>query len=478
MLWLALHLPELPLEIFTRGIAAAESLVVTEGRGRDERVRHVTAPARRAGIAPGLALDAALALNHRLHVRVRDERAEQTALAGLAQWAMQFTSFAHLAEPCAVLLEIQGSLRLFGGVAPLCRAIEQGVMALGWNASLAVAPTPLGASWLARTTSGRRITEMKSLTGALFPLPLSSLDLTESQQQILHGIGVRTLGECLRLPRDGFARRLGKETVALFDRALGLIPDPRAPYVPPEHYEGRLALPAPVDNVEALTFALHRLLIELAGFLTARGVGIQRAGIGLRHADRTVSELLLELVSPTRDVQHLLNLLREQLARTPLKAPVEEVSLTSRVLRPLADRNTDFFVRSREEPESRAALIEHLVARLGPQAVQGVRVVAEHRPEYAWRYVAPGAAPGQGVARRRPLWLLASPTLLEIRDEAPWLDGHLSLQPDRERIESGWWDGYDVQRDYFIARDARGMQLWVFRELTGERRWFVHGVFG
>jgi len=440
-------------------------------------VCHANVSARRAGVTPGIGFDAALALNHCLQVRVRDARAEQAALAGFARWALQFTSFVSIAQPYTLLLEIGGSLRLFGGMAPLCHAIECGVADLGWSASLAVAPTSLGAAWLARTESGTCITDMKMLTGALFPLPLHGLGLTESQQQTLHGIGVRTLGECLRLPRDGLARRLGMEAVAMFDRALGRRPDPRMPYVPPEHYEGRLALPAPVDNAEALAFALHRLLVELAGFLTARGAGVQRARIGLHHPDRTTSELVLDLVSPTRDAAHLLNLVREQLARTPLKGSVEEVSLESLVLRELASRNGDFFIRAREESESRTALIERLIARLGREAVQGVSAVAEHRPEYAWRYVAPGAAPGQGVASRRPLWLLASPAPLAVRDEAPWLDGHLSLQPDRERIESGWWDGHDVQRDYFIARDAKGMQLWIFRELTGARRWFVHGVF-
>jgi hypothetical protein len=33
-----------------------------------------------------------------------------------------------------------------------------------------------------------------------------------------------------------------------------------------------------------------------------------------------------------------------------------------------------------------------------------------------------------------------------------------------ERIETGWWDGDPVARDYFIAVDAEGALLWVFRQ--------------
>jgi hypothetical protein len=32
-------------------------------------------------------------------------------------------------------------------------------------------------------------------------------------------------------------------------------------------------------------------------------------------------------------------------------------------------------------------------------------------------------------------------------------------------------------RDYFVARNPLGGRYWVFRELEGERRWFVHGIW-
>ena len=52
----------------------------------------------------------------------------------------------------------------------------------------------------------------------------------------------------------------------------------------------------------------------------------------------------------------------------------------------------------------------------------------------------------------------------------------LTLVSGPERLESGWWDGDDIARDYFVGRDASERCLWVFRTRAGE--WFVHGVFG
>jgi hypothetical protein len=71
----------------------------------------------------------------------------------------------------------------------------------------------------------------------------------------------------------------------------------------------------------------------------------------------------------------------------------------------------------------------------------------------------------------RPLWLLSSPQPLGTDPIA----AEIRLESGPERIETGWWDGFEVGRDYFVGRNARGEALWLYRERGGE--WFVHGVF-
>jgi protein ImuB len=134
------------------------------------------------------------------------------------------------------------------------------------------------------------------------------------------------------------------------------------------------------------------------------------------------------------------------------------------------------------------ALVEHLRARLGTQAVYGIRRVAEHRPEHAWCVAEPAmqaaAAPAAATPAAtlpvcsRPLWLLHAPRVLEVRTGRPRHDGELQLLRGPERIQSGWWDGDDIQRDYYVARDASGALLWICRECHGEQRWLLQGIFG
>ena len=86
------------------------------------------------------------------------------------------------------------------------------------------------------------------------------------------------------------------------------------------------------------------------------------------------------------------------------------------------------------------------------------------------------------AAGTRPLWLLREPRRLEAAPDGsgyPCDDGQrLDLLAGPERIETGWWEGDDIERDYYIAADAEGARLWIFRERGGSQRWFLHGYFG
>jgi len=139
-------------------------------------------------------------------------------------------------------------------------------------------------------------------------------------------------------------------------------------------------------------------------------------------------------------------------------------------------------------------LIERLRARLGPEAVYGLQVLPAHRPEKAWGATEPPGVAGRksayrGRARashaaapwlafRRPTWLLPAPQLLSEREGMPRRRGPLRFLSEPERIETGWWDGGEVARDYYMAVDIHGVRLWVFRERVAPHRWFLHGVFG
>jgi len=176
----------------------------------------------------------------------------------------------------------------------------------------------------------------------------------------------------------------------------------------------------------------------------------------------------VSLASAGRDAERFLQLLRERFATLPLEQPVEALRLEAEDFAPLQPRSAGLFGDPAAEEEHWSRLLERLRARLGRESVHGLATHPDHRPEYAWRRVEPGEwDPRQPPATGpRPLWLVEPPRRI---DEAQF-----ALLAGPERIESGWWDGDDARRDYFVACAADGSMAWLYRE-AGE--WFLHGLF-
>jgi protein ImuB len=45
-----------------------------------------------------------------------------------------------------------------------------------------------------------------------------------------------------------------------------------------------------------------------------------------------------------------------------------------------------------------------------------------------------------------------------------------------ERIETGWWRGRSVRRDYWRVETATGERFWLFRRLESGQ-WQLHGAY-
>ena len=480
MLWLALHFPFLALDVSARGAVEPGPLAIASSAEASAVVVACNPAARRRGVQAGMALATACALDSSLKILPRDTAAEQAALERVAAWAIQYTPAASIAPPVDVLLEVAGSLNLFGGLTRLCGLIEHAIAELGYSACVACAPTPLAAQWFARAGLAVKIRHHDALRHALEQLPAAVLGRPLQVAALLEDIGARTLGDFLRLPRDGAARRFGQSLIDDLDRALGRLPDARAPYTPPPRFSAALPLPAPVHEAEALLFAARRLIAELCGLLAAGGNGVQQLRFTLSHEDHEDTQIALSLLAATRDPEHLVSVLRERLGRLQLAGPATAIALASESLVPLPARSLSFLPAPVDHSETASRLIERLRGRLGDEAVQGLGLAADHRPERAWRTREPGRDTATGdPARRapRPLWLLAVPLRLDAGADAPCYEGPLTLLAGPERIESGWWDGADVTRDYFVARTATQSLLWIYRERREIGAWYLHGFF-
>jgi protein ImuB len=485
-------------------------------------------------------------------------------LQRLCLYAQQFTSFVSIEPPNALLLEIKGSLKLLGPLATLHANLDACWRSLTLSAHSATAPSTLAALWLARGAEPVQIEDLGALAGHLGKLSIACTAWDVERLQTLRSMGVTRMSELLRLPRAGLARRLGSDTVRDLDIALGRQPAPRRAFVSRERFRERCDFETEIENVAYLEKALEPLIARCAQFLRKRQAGVQALQLKLRHRAGPLTRVHFGLASITSERRRLLDVAAQKLSRLELKAPVRGMELIGGSLQPLSAVSLDAFaglagsgagcgrdsmpqcVGRKPQPtpggrpqgegqDGLSQLVERLRARLGEEAVYGVVSLPEHRPEAAWRRVhdlrfvlRSNPLAEQGATDHtmpRPVWLLDEPALLS-EQAAPLHQGNLILGEGPERIESGWWDGRGVARDYYVAyecvgrkpqptpagapegreprmgerqcvgrkpqptpagapegreprmgeRQPRGVKLWVFQERQS-KRWFLHGLF-
>jgi protein ImuB len=259
--------------------------------------------------------------------------------------------------------------------------------------------------------------------------------------------------------------------------------------------------------------AARPLMLLLCGWLAAR----QRATAQLRleavqDAAQTPICIEMRLAQASRDPERMTAWVREHLAGMRLAAPVHTLRLHCEDSIAWSEPQPQLWATPQDGQQQLGRLIERLQARLGADQVQQLQQVEDHRPERAYQWVpAQLQAPKPTQTRQppqarsklvkpseqpvhqddpatpplgalpRPIWLLEAPIALSERDNRPFWRTPMRLVAGPERIETGWWDGHLVQRDYFIAEDEDHLLYWIYRQrLPGDTRagWFMQGRFG
>ena len=410
---------------------------------------------------------------------------------------MQSVSSTVSLHPQALICEIRSSLKYFSGIdvihQKLQRLIERQLQQ--WNLAddffYAASPTVSGSLLLARSGNNVLVYRQENLRSALGQLSTDVLDLNKEQRRRLLNMGTHHLRDIWRLPSDGLRKRFGSNFVNQLNTALGIAAEPTHNYIPPPVFVASYDLPYEIENLDRLLPITDELLAQLCDFLRRRDLSTSSLALSLLHEKRDSTVINIGLRMASRSQQHLMLLLETHFGRLSIPAPIVAIKIEVR-------KFDAFFAKSESFLENEASnsthyndsnlnqFMERLQARLGENYVKSVSNATQHCPEYASLQLDYKENPNQGSpaaistevsANPRPLWLLQEPKQLNINKGRLFYRKPITIVSGPERIETHWWSGIDVCRDYYVAREHSGSRLWIYRERNGKRNWFLHGFF-
>ena len=496
------------------------------GNGAEQRLVAVNQAAELAGLFPGQALADARALEPGLRVAAAALAADMRSLTALADWCGRYSPWTapsglEAGGAGGIWLDISGCAHLFGDETALLADLVQRLGAIGYATRAAIADTP-GAAWavarFAPLAAAMAVTPPGGQMAALTALPVAALRLTPAQREDLDRLGLRRIGDLLPLPRAGLAARFGATLSRRLDQALGQIDEPISPRRPAPVLRLRLAFPEPVAQLDAVKAAARRLLTAMDRRLEAAGRGARQLELALYRTSGQVDIVTAGTSRPSRQPNHLMRLLAEQLDRLPaadgLDTMIDLVILAVQRSEPMTAAQETFATNDaatgHANPAALAALVDRLSSRLGAASVMQLRARESHVPERAQVAVA-ALAKGHGNSRGndgfaagpsapRPPRLLPRPepvtAVAPVPDDPPVLFRwrgrvHRVVRADGpERIGPEWWRtaGDVLPRDYYRIEDTGGQRFWLYRHGlyqpgSGSGRgatpqWYLHGLFG
>lgn len=460
MRWVCILFPQLALDAVLRQRPDPDQpLALLTGPAQRRVLQAVNGAARALGLRPGQSMTAAQALSKGFVTAEYDAAEIEHWQQFLAAWAYRFSSQVSVHYPRAVVFEIESSLGLFGPWATFEARLRSELSELGFRHRIVAAPNPVAARVLANVYDGLVVPDDQALRYHLGQLPVDRIALEPTVATALSRMGLRILSQVQALPRHTLARRFEAPVLKHLDALLGLRHLALAFYLPPDRFDVRIELNFDVQSHQALLFPLRRLTGDLSAFLCGRDSGVQRFDLHLEHAGLPDSVIKVGLLSAERDPAMLFELARGRLEQVQVEAPVRGFRLRAEDLPSFVPQRQELFDDRPQQSLPWEQLRERLRARLGDEAVQGLRFQADHRPECAWQTRVDNQFCGGLSGVHRPGWLLTEPLAVH--------EGSARILMGPERIESGWWDGADVRRDYYLIQTRAGQQGWAYR-VVGE----------
>lgn len=431
------------------------------------------------------------------HVQPHDPTADQKALADLAIWCNLFSPTVSLDPPDSLYLALDGVTHLYGDELQFAEYVARQFRGAGYRPRLAIANTTSAAWAVTRFSRSALKVIPESADKLLHRLPIAALRLSDKTLDQLDRLGIHQVGQLADLPRESLPSRIGKTVLKQLDRLSGDYLEPLVSHQPPPIFEQQWSLEQATSHWETIQHIVRVLLQRLAEKLARHGRGTVRFTIRFDCAPSDPLLIQVGLYRPSADADHLNHLAQMQLESVKALRAVDCVTVIATDTEPLEQSQRDLFGESLENPRELADLVERLSSRLGAERVAKPILLDDWQPEKAFGYrpLTGGGLVGDGLkstvgirpagALQRPLRIFSPPPPIEVLAVIPdgppgcfYYQGQKRITAcwGPERIETAWWRGPSVKRDYYRVETESASRFWIFRRLN-DGQWFLQGRF-
>ena len=474
-MWLAIYIPALPLQAFSRALVESGPVAIYERDAKRNRIVASNKKAVQLGIKRDCSLAEANALSNHLIALLRDPLRELARLQDLAAAVSHLTPNIHISESFGLLLDVSASLTLFGGAPLLLNEALVSVDLQQLRAHIVIAPSARGARWLAR--AHRELVVVDRLDEWLDDLPLLATDLSLEMIGELQELNLHNLAAVRRLPTDQLGKRVGPDLSLAMAQAYGHAAQSLPFWKPLTHFRERVEFLDLAREQSHWMPGIAVLLQQLQNFLTKRAAATTAVQFIFFHGTQQQTNLLLNAAHSTYSAPQWQRLFDAKLERTAIPHEISSIDLLCEYIEPVQFAELDFFDQSHDKAIQWQSLVALIKTRVGNHSV----LESPHRNHNALPESSATLQRDFATARNadqlRPTWLVEPPRRL-YGDTLRKLFASLRIQHP-ERVQENWImnaNDQPTERDYYIAKSPDHCFWWIFRERAAGF-WFLHGIF-
>lgn len=300
-------------------------------------------------------------------LRKRSVDHEDAAQSALLDCAAAFSPRVESTCPGTVILDLEGTERLFGSPEKTACKITVRARQIGLHLRLAIAANPDTAMYAALGYAGITVIPAGDEAKLLAPLRVGILPAPPEMLEVFDGWGIQTFKSLAALPPVALVERLGQRGLELQKLTQGRTSRPLLPIEPIPHFIESYEFDDPVETLDSLAFVLNRVLQQICDRLASQSLATNELRLTLDLDVRQLQDGIdgeqyrhaWKLPVPTQDRNMLFTLLRLDLERNTFSAPIRILTIEAVPVKPRIAQSNLF-----APPFPEAEKLEITLARL------------------------------------------------------------------------------------------------------------------